>query len=83
MRFVNTEMKTPKKQTEFNIVSNIPIPKPARDYWPFKSMKVGDSFYFEGKRANLSTNASTYAKRHGGKFRTRSEGKGFRCWRIE
>jgi hypothetical protein len=73
--------------SEFQIEKNVPIPKNGlhgRNKYPWREMKVGDSFLF----AKDITKATAYANAHaasraGLKFLTRRTEKGFRCWRVE
>lgn len=72
---------------DFKIESNIPQPKGcdmARRSYPFKEMKVGDSFLVEGldeiKRARSA--AINYGRYHGKKFVTRSKDGSGRIWRV-
>lgn len=60
--------------------SNLPCNK-----YPFKKMKVGDSFYFEGvHRTTVYHYAKVFAKTNNLKWRfaTRQEKTGHRIWRI-
>jgi hypothetical protein len=72
--------------TDIKIDKNVPIPETsgAGALYPFAEMEVGDSFYVEGKTtAQLQNSASHWRKRKGWKFRTRTEDKGARIWRVE
>ena len=69
------------KTKEIKVVSNVPMPE-NRGKYPFKEMKVGDSFFFNGLQARAAATASNAAKRYGFKFATRKEEKGARIWRT-
>lgn len=65
--------------------SKIPVPKRRGYEWPFRHMKVRDSFlvpkWMPDYRARNA--ASNYGRRHGMKFTTRITSDGLRVWRIE
>jgi hypothetical protein len=94
MKEVKNPVGRPRKITkttadEIVIESNIPMPgkfgiRTAK--YPFKKMKIGDSFYFEGMhRTTIYQYAKSFAKRNNlsWKFATRQENKGHRIWRIK
>lgn len=78
---------------------DVPIPGSysGEDKYPFRDMKVGQSFFEEGKTSDQLTNsASHWRKKMGWKFKARNvteqvtdddgtvrEAKGARIWRIE
>lgn len=75
--------------SKFKIEKNVPPPAP-RCYlgkYPFKDMKVGDSFFVpEGSNHNLASmrqKAYLAGKHHGMKFSTRYADGGVRVWRIK
>lgn len=54
--------------------------------YPWRSMKVGDSFHVDGVSVQRLGNAArTWAagRQNGWKFAARTEGKGARVWRIK
>lgn len=70
----------------------IPIPKPGRKGWlaryPFRQMKVGDSFFVPGRNVQqMSNSGAQYRKLFGHRYTVRSvvEGgkKGCRVWRTK
>lgn len=64
------------------IEKNIPIPPQTRqEFYPWKEMKVGDSFFTDIKAIRSSAYAA--ALRLKLKFRVAVDGKGFRVWRIK
>lgn len=57
--------------------------------YPFAEMKVDDTFLvyakprdLERKQMNVSSAGCLYARRHGGKFKTRQVQGGIRVWRV-
>jgi hypothetical protein len=67
----------------FKIDNDVPIPKlRGSSKYPFRSMKVGDSFLAEN---NIASSAATgFAKRNKEyRFACRSVPGGLRIWRIE
>lgn len=59
-------------------------PKGAPPKYPFKDMKVGQSFLVAGDSAvSARASASSHGKRYGTDFASRGEGEGIRIWRIE
>jgi len=71
----------------YKIVSNVPLPEPTRNAYPFHEMDVGDSFLvpFENvKNVNIVRSAaSQFWRRHGtAKFTVTTEKKGYRVYRI-
>lgn len=73
--------------SEFKIEKG--IPQPARSggrysKYPFREMKVGDSFLAETSDASvIRSNVAVFSRRNPGyKFSTRKEGTGIRVWRI-
>lgn len=49
--------------------------------YPWREMKVGDSFFVDGGRPSGPLN--NMQKAGVGKFQTKKEGNGYRIWRIE
>lgn len=73
-----------------NIEKNIPAPEHFRSrnggsIYPFKTMQVGDSVFFEGVRYNSKQMAAAkiYAKRYGVRLIGRTLDDGLRIWRVE
>lgn len=71
----------------YPIEKGIPIPEPKKGgprKFPWRFMKIGDSFLVEGDRnqSNISALASQAARRLNMKFTTRKEDSGIRVWRI-
>lgn len=75
------------KKSDFKIEKNVTRPSEVegRYSFPFKEMKVGDSFAFSVDVYPNVMSASSYAgKRNGMKFSVRKQAKGeYRCWRIK
>lgn len=80
---------TEKQQTSFNIEDKAVIYGTERaefSRYPFKTMKVGQSFYLEGGFNTVSrvrAAASSYGKRNDMKFSIVRDGQGYRCGRIK
>lgn len=59
----------------------------ARISWPFRNMKIGDSFFCEHPSMKVSVRAWNHGNKHRKKFivKTVTEKgiRGTRCWRIE
>ena len=52
--------------------------------YPWREMKVGDSFYVEGVKATtMISNAYQTGERLGMKFSVRKDDKGVRVWRMK
>lgn len=67
----------------YEIEKNIPLPE-KRSVYPFADMKVGDSFFAEGKKTNQLQNAAKHwVKSKGWKFTAQSTDDGARIWRVE
>ena len=62
---------------------------PKKQEYPFKDMKVGESFLFDGKKLNASnvrTSSYLYCQTvdKNAKFSIRAIGNGeYRCWRVQ
>jgi hypothetical protein len=71
----------------FEIQKNVPMPQPAQSRYPFRSMKVGDSFGFSIDRLLAVRGAAyAYARKNNQKFKVAIEDKSrnaARCWRIK
>lgn len=69
----------------FKIESGIPIPSKSGDSrYPFREMKVGDSFFVPGKKAaNLAGCLGYYRTRYKITLVTRTVDGGVRVWRTE
>jgi hypothetical protein len=78
--------KNDNNKPDVKIESDIPKPDDRREnqHWPFKEMKVGDSFEFpESERYLVTPPAWKFAKRAGIKFTVRKVSDGtLRIWRI-
>lgn len=69
----------------FKIEKNVPMPeylRMRRSRYPFNEMEIGDSFFAGESRGKVASAAHTYGKKHGLRFSMRSEGDGFRVWRV-
>jgi hypothetical protein len=67
---------------KYPISSNIPIPPRGSEKYPWRKMKIGDSFPIKPEEyAKVCYAAAMAAKRHGYKFRI-SKGQ-LRVWRME
>jgi hypothetical protein len=54
-----------------------------RDRYPYKQMKVGDSFFVQNMNSKSLCSVSNYAAKHlGYKFIHRATNQGTRCWRV-
>ncbi len=77
------------KTRAIRVDSGIPIPivRPRYTKYPFKNMKVRDSFKIGAANQveQVRQAAYKYALRHGSKIRfsIRRTDEGFRCWRIK
>lgn len=64
----------------------VPIPADGRQRYPWREMKVGDSFAFpSANRGAVSAAASWYASRHAKEFKftiRKVDATTARCWRI-
>ena len=71
----------------YKIDTDIPIPSMGRpNQYPFAEMKVGDSFFIEGRTSSYaSTAARNWASKHepSWRFTSRQQDGGVRVWRIE
>ena len=79
-------MASKRANGEFKIDKGVPMPKRtglgSTPKYPWKSMKVGDSFH-TGPRDKPLGSVSAAGPRHGMKFSQRREGNGYRVWRME
>ena len=67
----------------YKIDKNVTPPAKGRTVYPFAQMEIGDSFMAPGiAPRTLYQAAFSYSRRHGGKFSTRAENDGARCWKI-
>jgi hypothetical protein len=69
----------------YQIDKKVPMPKGRTTGYPFKEMKVGDSFVFdEANRAAVANSSNYYARKNRGvKFTVRKQSVGkCRIWRI-
>jgi hypothetical protein len=69
----------------YKIESNIPPPEVGKHNvkYPWKKLKIGDSFLVKHPCASIPSQASTIGPRIGMKFVTRSSPEGVRVWRVE
>jgi hypothetical protein len=84
---MRTRNKTPEN-VEIRIEKGIPCP-PRGQYniskYPWRTMKVGDSFLFPkhlSRQACYQSGAYHNNKNGGGKFAIRITPEGYRCWRV-
>jgi hypothetical protein len=75
------------KKAGFTVTSDAKVPPRSKPYkYPWDTMKVNDSFEFPvDQRSTVSTAASWYSKRHGGKVKftvRKVSDKMCRCWRT-
>jgi hypothetical protein len=68
--------------TEIKVDKNIPLPTNVSSKYPFKEMKVGDSFLITGKTSSQVSYLMNEAKKHGYKCISRTIDGGCRVWRI-
>ena len=73
-----------KSNGEFKIETGIPIPPPQTGggRYPWRKMKVGDSFLVPGKTQKTWNGVSAAHKMTGFKFTVRTVEGGVRVWRI-
>lgn len=73
------------KEKPIKIQKNIPIPENRGrvNKYPWKDMKVGDSFLAPAKANSLRQVAQVGGKVNKMKFVVRQEGKKARCWRVK
>ena len=66
---------------KMTVESGVPVP----NKFPFKEMKVGDSFAIPAhiRRTTVQVAALRYGRTQGARFTVRKFGDGYRCWRIE
>jgi hypothetical protein len=65
------------------IESGISPPDIVRIGWPHKTMRVGQSFFVEGRSMVAVCNANNrYKRKLGWKFTARKQDGGIRVWRI-
>jgi hypothetical protein len=73
-----------KMAVAFKIENKPAIPRGSK--YPFRNMKVGQSFYFkarnEQERVNVASAAHMYGQLHDMKFSTVKDGAGYRCGRV-
>jgi uncharacterized protein (DUF2249 family) len=71
----------------FAIENDVPTPHRSqgpRVSYPFREMKVGDSFVVpEDYEPQVRTSACAYGRRHGKIFTVRKRPEGIRVWRME
>lgn len=79
-------MKTQSTEVDgWKIDSHIPIPRRGPGAYPFKHLKIGQSFYVNDKKkaASVMAGASLFAKKNKGfKFTSQANAKVIRVWRI-
>lgn len=75
-------------ETDFKIESGVPVPElrvGRHCNFPFKEMKIGDSFFVSDTRdtSQVRSAASYFGIRNAGyRFTVRREGNGVRVWRV-
>ena len=73
--------------SEFKIEKGVPIPlkKSRLTKYPWKEMKVGNSFFVAASTpGRISSVCASRAKTHPGEcYATRKEGDGVRVWRVK
>lgn len=66
------------------VEKDIPLPSSKNVKYPFRQMRVGESFVFgPGSLASVRSTAALYKKVEGTLFRIAPAPGGFRCWRVE
>lgn len=66
------------------IDKEIPIPPAKNEKYPFRQMRVGESFVFgPDVLHSVRSTAALYKKLQGALFRIASTPGGFRCWRVD
>jgi hypothetical protein len=72
------------------IEKGVPMPPPSRSktFYPWREMKVGDSFFAVGREMNgISSSASSWGKKLNCIFRCRQNAvggeEGIRVWRVK
>ena len=75
-----------KANGEIKIQKNIAMPKnrTGRPKYPWKELKIGESFLFPEGLSNggMHSNAQATGRRINRKFSIRKTPEGYRCWRI-
>lgn len=69
---------------KIKIEKGMPIPTSNKSTYPFREMKIGDSFFVSSDKEN-SMRVCAYGFSRGGKikFTTRKVDGGTRCWRVK
>lgn len=97
MKAVNIKKTNSMKNKEIKIEKNVPLPSKGtrgNPKFPFSDMSVGDSFYVplrSGKKiqslqAQMHSNSRSFIlnnKKFDWKFKTSSDKKGVRIWRVK
>ena len=69
----------------FEIENGVPVPP--NGMYPWKEMRVGDSFHVPNRpdkpAPNMSAVSASAAKRLGTRYTVRRDSKGVRVWRVE
>ena len=65
------------------IENNIPVEKLNHFIYPWKDMKIGDSFLFPKRNNSNYGLAKKASKKHNCEFIVRITENGMRCWRIK
>lgn len=80
-------IKNPKHRSAVKVERGIPIPHATvgrHPKWPWKQMRVGDSFLIPGaKERSASSMAGHAGKVNGMKFVVRTVAGGVRVWRVK
>jgi len=70
----------------FLIEKNVPLPPSshASEKYPFRTMEIGDSFFWPGSTQQRVSSYASNASKDGRKFVTRADktAGGVRCWRV-
>lgn len=68
------------------IEKNIPFPDPSpgrRSKYPWRELKVGDSFAYDGPAVNAQSAATYYTNKTNKTFRARKHNGSTRVWRVK
>ena len=69
--------------SDIPIESDRAMPAPRNSKYPFRSMKIGDSFFVADNSGRVRSTACVFAARNPDyKFSTRQENGGYRVWRV-
>lgn len=69
---------------EPEITKSVPIPSDKSTKYPFRKLKIGESFVVSpDKEMSVRSSANYYSKNFGSKFTARKTDEGIRVWRIK